>query len=58
MARPPDRPTTGIVFLVDEVGQFIGRDGQLMLNLQTITENLGTICQWPRLDRRDLPGGR
>ncbi len=33
-----------IVFLVDEVGQFIGQDTHLMLSLQTITENLGTIC--------------
>lgn len=33
-----------IVFLVDEIGQFIGSNTQLMLNLQTITENLGTIC--------------
>lgn len=33
-----------IVFLVDEIGQFIGGSTQLMLNLQTITENLGTIC--------------
>ena len=33
-----------LIFLVDEVGQFIGTDSQLMLNLQTITENLGTIC--------------
>lgn len=33
-----------IVFLVDEIGQFIGGNTQLMLNLQTITENLGTIC--------------
>jgi hypothetical protein len=34
-----------IVFLVDEVGQFIGSNTQLMLNLQTITEELGTHCQ-------------
>jgi hypothetical protein len=33
-----------IVFLVDEVGQFIGKETPLMLNLQTITENLGTVC--------------
>jgi len=33
-----------LIFLVDEVGQFIGTDTKLMLTLQTITENLGTIC--------------
>ena len=33
-----------IIFLVDEIGQFIGQDTHLMLNLQTITENLGTAC--------------
>ncbi|WP_348944729.1 BREX system P-loop protein BrxC [Chitinibacter sp. FCG-7] len=33
-----------VVFLVDEVGQFIGDNTQLMLNLQTITEQLGTLC--------------
>ena len=33
-----------IVFLVDEIGQFIGADTQLMLRLQTITEKLGTTC--------------
>ena len=34
-----------IIFLVDEVGQFIGTDTHLMLNLQTITEELGTVCK-------------
>ena len=34
-----------IIFLVDEVGQFVGDDTHLMLNLQTITEDLGRICQ-------------
>jgi hypothetical protein len=34
-----------IIFLVDEVGQFIGDNTQLMLNLQTITEQLGTQCK-------------
>lgn len=33
-----------VMFLVDEVGQFIGNNTHLMLNLQTITEELGTIC--------------
>lgn len=38
-------PEHRIIFLVDEVGQFIGTDTHLMLNLQTITEDLGTICK-------------
>ncbi|MDQ1254372.1 MAG: hypothetical protein QG646_3603, partial [Euryarchaeota archaeon] len=31
-----------IIFLVDEVGQYIGENSELMLNLQTIVEELGT----------------
>lgn len=34
-----------IVFLVDEIGQYIGEDSELMLNLQTVTEDLGTACK-------------
>ncbi|MRI34253.1 BREX system P-loop protein BrxC [Endozoicomonas sp. OPT23] len=34
-----------VLFLVDEVGQFIGDNTQMMLKLQTITEELGTICK-------------
>jgi hypothetical protein len=37
-------PNHRLVFLVDEVGQFIGTDGHLMLNLQTLTEDLGIAC--------------
>jgi hypothetical protein len=32
-------------FFIDEVGQFIGQDSQRMLNLQTIAEHLGTVCE-------------
>ncbi len=34
-----------IVFLVDEIGQYIADNSNLMLNLQTITEKLGDICK-------------
>lgn len=37
-------PERRLLFFVDEVGQFIGDNTQMMLKLQTITENLGTIC--------------
>ncbi|WP_066638545.1 BREX system P-loop protein BrxC [Desulfolucanica intricata] len=33
-----------VVFLVDEIGQYIGDDTKLMLNLQTVVEDLGTQC--------------
>ncbi|MEJ9280658.1 BREX system P-loop protein BrxC [Ureibacillus thermosphaericus] len=35
-------PEYRIVFLVDEVGQYIGTDGNLMLNLQTVVEDIGS----------------
>ena len=34
-----------VVFLVDEVGQYIGDNSKLMLNLQTVTEELGIACR-------------
>lgn len=34
-----------VIFLVDEIGQYIADDTQLMLNLQTIVEDLGTACK-------------
>ena len=33
-----------VVFLVDEVGQYIGDNSKFMLNLQTVTEELGKEC--------------
>lgn len=33
-----------VVFLVDEIGQYIGDSTGLMLNLQTVVEDLGTKC--------------
>ncbi len=38
-------PAYRLNFFVDEVGQFIGSDTKLMLNLQTIAESLNTKCQ-------------
>ena len=34
-----------VIFLVDEIGQYIGDDTKLMLNLQGIVEELGTYCK-------------
>ena len=33
-----------LIFMIDEVGQYIGSDGSLMLNLQTIVEEIGSKC--------------
>lgn len=38
-------PNFHLVFLVDEIGQYIGDNRNLMLNLQTLTEDLGTHAQ-------------
>lgn len=34
-----------VLFLVDEIGQYIADDSKLMLNLQTVAEDLGTACK-------------
>ena len=34
-----------IVFMVDEIGQYIGQNSPMMLNLQTIVEQLGDKCR-------------
>ena len=42
IARQP--PGFRLNFFVDEVGQFIGQNSKFMLNLQTVVETLGTVC--------------
>lgn len=37
-------PNHHLVFCVDEMGQYIGDSSGLMLNLQTVVEDLGTEC--------------
>lgn len=34
-----------VIFLVDEIGQYIADDSKLMVNLQTVAEDLGTACR-------------
>ena len=34
-----------VIFLIDEVGQYIGDNTDLMLNLQTVVENLGSMLK-------------
>ena len=37
-------PNHRLIFMVDEVGQYIGENPDLMLNLQTVVEDLGVHC--------------
>ena len=46
-----------VVFLCDEMGQYMGSDGNLLLNLQTVVENLGIECGGPSLGHRNRTGG-
>ena len=34
-----------LLFMVDEVGQYIGEDGDLMMNLQSLVEEIGDKCR-------------
>jgi hypothetical protein len=45
-----DRQPDGLPvnFFVDEVGQFVGQNSKLMLNLQTVAETLATVCNGGR----------
>ncbi|MEL6854902.1 MAG: BREX system P-loop protein BrxC, partial [Cyanobacteria bacterium J06607_13] len=38
-------PGHQLIFMVDEVGQYIGENPNLMLNLQTVVEDLGVHCR-------------
>jgi hypothetical protein len=37
------RPKRNLVFVIDEVGQFVARDVQKMLDLQAVVQNLGRV---------------
>lgn len=34
-----------LLFMIDEVGQYVGTDTSLLLNLQSLAENIGSVCQ-------------
>ena len=34
-----------LLFMIDEVGQYVGTERSLLLNLQSITEEIGSVCR-------------
>lgn len=34
-----------LLFMIDEVGQYVGTDTDMLLNLQSLTEKLGSVCK-------------
>lgn len=43
IAKKPDN--FRLLFMIDEVGQYVGTDTDMLLNLQSLTEKLGSECQ-------------
>ena len=50
------RPGQALMFVVDEVGQFVARDVQKMLDLQAVVQSLGVKGRRQTLDRRHFAG--
>ena len=34
-----------LLFMIDEVGQYVGTDTDMLLNLQSLTEKIGSECE-------------
>ena len=50
------KPGHSLIFVVDEVGQFVARDVQKMLDLQAVVQSLGRVGRGKHLARRHLAG--
>ena len=37
--------TSVCCFMIDEVGQYVGTDTDMLLNLQSLTEKIGSECE-------------